>query len=170
MNEIRNSSAEDAKPPRKYRHKRQRKYKKRDLPQLFKKGHKKPANSGRKKGQVNRINRDVREIIRMVAENLAPELEKWIKRAAKRNPAKAADLWLRAIEYHIPKLSRVELEGAGANAAEAALAVAKAVTSAIERVNDVASAAALYRQLIGIDEGRAPIDVKALPVPEPEDA
>jgi hypothetical protein len=71
------------------------------------------AGKGRKKGVPNRVTADVREVIAMCSHELAPDLIKWIRRTAKRNPAKAAELFLRAIEYHIPKVSKLELSGPG---------------------------------------------------------
>jgi hypothetical protein len=45
------------------------------------------------------------------AEANIPRLEEWIGRVAETDPGKAADLTLKAIEYHIPKLSRAEVTG-----------------------------------------------------------
>ena len=66
---------------------------------------------GRVKGVPNKITRDVREMISKVAERCAPKFEGWLDRVAEDDPGKAADLYLKAIEYHIPKLSRSELTG-----------------------------------------------------------
>lgn len=81
-------AAEEAKPPRK-----------------------KPPNAGkgRRKGSVNKDTRDVRLIIAQVAERNGSKLSAWLDRVARKNPAKAIDLYLRMIEYHIPKLSRQEI-------------------------------------------------------------
>lgn len=46
------------------------------------------------------------------AKAYAPEFESWIKRVAKRDPARAAELYLRALEYHIPKLNRTHISTA----------------------------------------------------------
>jgi len=52
---------------------------------------------------------DVRLIIAKVAEKNGGKLSAWLDRVARKNPAKAIDLYLRMIEYHIPKLSRQEI-------------------------------------------------------------
>ena len=67
------------------------------------------AGLGRPKGSVNKATKNVREVIARVAEQNAPKINAWLSRVGKRNPAKAMDLYLRMIEYHIPKLSRQEI-------------------------------------------------------------
>jgi hypothetical protein len=66
---------------------------------------------GRQKGTPNRVTTDARETFRLVFEKLAPEAEKWIRAAAKRNSAKGAELLLRLGEHFVPKLARHELVG-----------------------------------------------------------
>lgn len=73
---------------------------------------------GRPPGIPNKTTRDVREAIRKVAEENAEEFSRWLSIVAngdgesvKPDPAKAADLYLKAIEYHIPKLARTEVAG-----------------------------------------------------------
>lgn len=74
-------------------------------------------NRGRPKGSPNRATADVRAAIAVFAEGNAHKLQDWLDRIAdgsdgvKPDPAKAADLYLRAIEYHIPKLARTEVTG-----------------------------------------------------------
>jgi len=63
---------------------------------------------GRPKGSVNRATERTRKAIAMIAEDLADEFKGWITRTAQDDPKGAADIYLKAIEYHIPKLSRVE--------------------------------------------------------------
>lgn len=67
------------------------------------------AGKGRRKGSVNKDTKDVRLIIAKVAEKNGAKLSAWLDRVARKNPAKAIDLYLRMIEYHIPKLSRQEI-------------------------------------------------------------
>jgi hypothetical protein len=73
---------------------------------------------GRPPGIPNKATRDVREAIRKVAEENAEEFSRWLNIVAngdgdlvKPDPAKAADLYLKAIEYHIPKLARTVVAG-----------------------------------------------------------
>src|SRR5713101_6448799 len=66
---------------------------------------------GRQKGTPNKITADARETFRLVFEKLAPEAEGWIRAAAKKNPAKGAELLLRLSELFVPRLSRGELSG-----------------------------------------------------------
>jgi hypothetical protein len=72
---------------------------------------------GRPKGATNKSTAIVREVIASFADENAHKLQRWLDEIAegvggnKPDPAKAADLYLRAIEYHIPKLARTELSG-----------------------------------------------------------
>ena len=66
---------------------------------------------GRPKGALNRTTASVRETIARVAERRAEDVERWLIGVAANDPAKALDLYLRMIEYHIPKLSRAEVTG-----------------------------------------------------------
>jgi hypothetical protein len=73
--------------------------------------------AGRPKGSPNKSTAAVREAIALFAEGNAHKLQSWLDDVAmgaggnRPDPAKAADLYLRAIEYHIPKLARTELAG-----------------------------------------------------------
>jgi len=64
---------------------------------------------GRPKGSPNKIVADVRAVIALVAEKNVPKINGWLDRVARKNPAKATDLLLRVLEYHIPKLTRAEI-------------------------------------------------------------
>ncbi len=66
---------------------------------------------GSRKGKPNKATADVRAMIALVAERHVGKLEGWITLVAKKDPAKAADLFLRMIEYHIPKQARTEITG-----------------------------------------------------------
>lgn len=69
------------------------------------------AGKGRPKGVPNKATADVREAIARFAQSTVPQFQEWINRVAQEDPAKAADLFLKAIEYHIPKLARTEVTG-----------------------------------------------------------
>lgn len=69
------------------------------------------AGKGRKKGVPNKSTKDVRACVAMIAQNLAPEVEGWIRKGSKKNPLGAANLLATLLEYHIPKLSRTEMTG-----------------------------------------------------------
>lgn len=88
---------------------------------------------GRTKGVPNRVTSAARESFALMFDNLAPDVEAWIRQTANgwddevtmgrgesavtvikrvgKDPGKAADLALRLAEYHIPKLGRTEVTG-----------------------------------------------------------
>ena len=78
-------------------------------PGQFKPGH----TTGRPKGTPNKATSAVREAIALFAEQNVGKLQGWLERVAQRDPAKAAELFTRVLEYHVPKLARTEtkLEG-----------------------------------------------------------
>ncbi len=69
---------------------------------------------GSRKGIPNKATTDVRKAIALLAERNVGKLEAWISAVAKGSkkrapdPGRAADLFLRAVEYHIPKLRSIE--------------------------------------------------------------
>jgi hypothetical protein len=69
------------------------------------------AGIGRKKGNPNKVTVQVRAAIAQFAEGNVSRLEGWLDAVAKKDPAKAADIFLRVLEYHIPRLARTELSG-----------------------------------------------------------
>jgi hypothetical protein len=79
-----------------------------------KRGGKRPG-SGRKPGTPNKVTTDVRKAIALIAQRNVENFEKWLREAAIEDPAKAAALFLQAIEYHIPKQARTVLAGDSEN-------------------------------------------------------
>jgi hypothetical protein len=70
-----------------------------------------PKTGGRKAGVGNKTTVEVREAIALIAQRNIGHFETWLGQVAKTDPFKAADLYLKAIEYHIPKLARSEQTG-----------------------------------------------------------
>jgi hypothetical protein len=91
---------------------------------------------GRAAGTPNKATSKAREAISLVAEGMAPKFTDWLTQVAegvrreptkkeveegkegpfwliKPNPDAAANTYLRAIEYHIPKLARTEVDHSG---------------------------------------------------------
>lgn len=64
---------------------------------------------GSRKGKPNKSTVEVREAIAEFAKANVQRMGEWLN--AIEDPAKRFDLYLRAIEYHIPKLGRTEHAG-----------------------------------------------------------
>jgi hypothetical protein len=64
---------------------------------------------GRSKGTPNKVTADVRAAIATFAEANVTKLQTWLDAVAEKDPARAADLFVRVLEYHFPKLARTEL-------------------------------------------------------------
>ena len=64
--------------------------------------------SGRTAGTPNKATRDVREAIAVFAQDNVDNMTAWISQIE--DPAKKLDLYLRALEYHVPKLARSEVQ------------------------------------------------------------
>lgn len=73
------------------------------------KGCPRPPGSGRKPGTVNKVTRDVREAIAEFAQRNVSQMSVWLDKIE--DPARRFELYLRAIEYHIPKVTRMEMSG-----------------------------------------------------------
>ncbi len=65
--------------------------------------------AGRKPGTLRKTTVDVREAIAQFAQANVENMGQWLLQIE--DPAKRLDLYLRAIEYHIPKLGRLEHTG-----------------------------------------------------------
>jgi hypothetical protein len=66
---------------------------------------------GRPKGLPNKSTTIVREAIAKMADENADKFNEWLTAVAATSPEKACDIYLKAIEYHIPKLARTEHSG-----------------------------------------------------------
>lgn len=64
--------------------------------------------AGRPHGIPNKATADVRAAISVFAEANVGKLQEWLDRVAEDDPARAADLFVRVLEYHVPKLARTE--------------------------------------------------------------
>jgi hypothetical protein len=71
----------------------------------------KRKNAGRPKGVKNKSTQKVRDAIAKFSEDNVEQFAEWVKRVAEDDPKGAADIFLKAIEYHIPKLARQEITG-----------------------------------------------------------
>lgn len=64
---------------------------------------------GRKPGVPNKATAAAREAIAMFVDGNAHRLAGWLDEIAAENPQKAFDSFMSVVEYHVPKLARVEL-------------------------------------------------------------
>lgn len=68
------------------------------------------AGPGRPAGSPNRATAEVREALSdLVASNL-PRLQEWLDRVAKHNPKAALEIYVKLVEFVVPRLARHSLE------------------------------------------------------------
>jgi len=67
--------------------------------------------AGSRKGVPNKSTARVRAAISKFVESHIDDYVSWLEDIAKEDKKAAADLFLKTIEYHIPKLARTELTG-----------------------------------------------------------
>ena len=59
-------------------------------------------------GTPSKATAEVRACVARIAQNLAPQVEEWIVRGAVDDPLGAAKVVTQLLEYHVPKLARIE--------------------------------------------------------------
>lgn len=67
--------------------------------------------NGRKKGVPNKTTAEIKDIITRVVGNQLDLLEDDLKKIRKESPARAAEIYMKMVDYVLPKQSKVELEG-----------------------------------------------------------
>jgi hypothetical protein len=74
---------------------------------------KKPCNAGkgRVKGVPNAVTKSAREIFQAFVEGNASKVQELWDRVARKNPAKALQIYAKLAEFVLPKLQRTELSG-----------------------------------------------------------
>lgn len=65
--------------------------------------------AGSRKGIPNRTTQKVRDAVACIAENNIEKVQKWLEDI--KDPKHRLELFIRLLEYHIPKLARTELTG-----------------------------------------------------------
>lgn len=97
---------------------------------------------GRKKGTPNKVTKETREVFKRILDNLAPEIEAWLRETAHgieiektlpdgstcigrfgADPGKAVDVLLKLAEFSVPKLNRTEHVGDGGGPVKATVDV-----------------------------------------------
>jgi hypothetical protein len=81
---------------------------------------------GLPKGYTPKATRDVREAVALIAQGNVDKVQGWLDRVAKEDPGRALDLYVKLLEYHIPKLARSELTGKDGEALRASLVISNA--------------------------------------------
>jgi hypothetical protein len=71
---------------------------------------------GRTKGTPNKATAGARQAIAALVEANMGKINGWLARTAKDDPARAADLLIRLLEYYVPKLARSEISGPNGDA------------------------------------------------------
>lgn len=71
--------------------------------------------NGRPKGIPNKATMKAREAISAFVEGNVDRLNGWLDQIAEKDPQKAFDSLMSVVEYHIPKLARVENQPLGAD-------------------------------------------------------
>jgi hypothetical protein len=70
-----------------------------------------PKTGGRTKGTPNKATAGARQAIAALVEGNIDRIEGWLARTAIKDPARASDLMIRLLEFHVPKLARSEISG-----------------------------------------------------------
>ena len=68
------------------------------------------AGPGRPAGSPNRVTAEVREALSDLVVGNLPRLQEWLDRLAKHNPKAAFEVYVKLLEFCVPKLTRVTVE------------------------------------------------------------
>jgi hypothetical protein len=67
--------------------------------------------NGRPKGVPNKSTAEIKEIITRVVGNQLDMLEDDLKKIRKESPARAAEIYMKMVDYVLPKQSKIDIEG-----------------------------------------------------------
>jgi len=68
------------------------------------------AGPGRPAGSPNRATTEVREALAELVVGNVPRLQEWLDRLAKHNPKAAFEVYVKLLEFCLPKLARITVE------------------------------------------------------------
>ena len=68
------------------------------------------AGPGRPAGSPNRVTTEVREALSDLVVGNVPRLQEWLDRLAKHNPKAALEIYVKLLEFVVPKLARHAIE------------------------------------------------------------
>jgi hypothetical protein len=68
------------------------------------------AGPGRPAGSPNRVTTEVREALSDLIAGNVPRLQEWLDRVAKHNPKAALEIYVKLVEFVVPRLARHSLE------------------------------------------------------------
>ena len=68
------------------------------------------AGPGRPAGSPNRATAEMREALSDLAVANTPRLQEWLDRVAKHNPKAALEIYVKLVEFVVPRLARHSLE------------------------------------------------------------
>ena len=75
----------------------------------FQKGNK--VGKGRPKGTTNKTTAEIKEIITRVVGNQLELLESDLTKIRKQSPARAAEIYMKMVDYVLPKQTKIDIEG-----------------------------------------------------------
>lgn len=67
--------------------------------------------NGRKKGSPNKSTAEIKEIITRVVGNQLELLESDLTKIRKQSPARAAEIYMKMVDYVLPKQTKIDIEG-----------------------------------------------------------
>lgn len=70
---------------------------------------KRPKTGGRQKGTPNRVTADMRQAMSALAEGNVQRVQEWLDEVAGTDPARAVELFLRLLEFVLPKLRAISV-------------------------------------------------------------
>jgi hypothetical protein len=101
---------------------------------------------GRPKGVPNSVTYGTRQLFTKLVDMNLDNATKWLERVAKKDPARAFELLMRASEFVLPRMTR--MENTGANGAALPPGVAPSVVNVAQLVVSKDDGLALYKEMM----------------------
>lgn len=60
---------------------------------------------------MNKATQSAREAIAAITDGMADQVQSWLIQVAKTSPGKALDIYCKLLDFHVPRLARIEHTG-----------------------------------------------------------
>jgi hypothetical protein len=111
------------------------------------------AGPGRPKGCANKVTRDLRKVLRDIVEETAEDVIEALQRLKNTDPAKFLEIYLKATEFVVPKLGRIDHVVDGGLSLEVRDLTSLSEDAIVRRLAAIGAGTAAAGRIIEAEEG-----------------